>query len=127
MLGEKERATAPTAAPKVLHQTELYEQPKRLSTGKRREKSVNQIAERRAQIPKLYRGIYDKAIRGRSRKAAMHSFCVECCGYQIAEVFLCTDLACPLWPYRPRSRISPVAPQGVRERAEAKIGEARLF
>ena len=27
-----------------------------------------QIAERRAQIPKLYRGTYDKAIKGKSRK-----------------------------------------------------------
>jgi len=86
-----------------------------------------QISGRLAQIPKLYRGIYDKAIRGRSRKAAMHSFCLECCGYQIAEVFLCTDLGCQLYPYRPKSRVSPVAHQGVREHAEAKIGDARLF
>ncbi|MFX0194683.1 MAG: hypothetical protein ACFFCW_01075, partial [Candidatus Hodarchaeota archaeon] len=78
-----------------------------------------QIEQRRSQIPKLYRGIYDKAIQGKSRKAAMHAFCLECCGYQIREVFLCTDLACSLYPYRPRSRVSPVASESERELAES--------
>lgn len=78
------------------------------------------IEQRRAQIPKLYRGIYDKAVGGRSRKAAMHVFCLECCGYQIQEVYLCTDLACTLYPYRPKSRVSPVAPESLREQPESK-------
>ena len=79
-----------------------------------------QIEHRRAQIPKLYRGIYDKAVAGRSRKAAMHAFCLECCGYQIQEVYLCTDLGCPLYPYRPKSRVSPVAPESVPDEQESK-------
>jgi hypothetical protein len=78
------------------------------------------IAERRKQIPKLYRGIYDKAVTGRSRKAAMHAQCLECCGWQVKEVFLCTDLGCPLYPYRPKSRVSPVAPQSVPNEPETK-------
>ncbi len=78
------------------------------------------IEQRRAQIPKLYRGTYDKAVGGRSRKAAMHVFCQECCGYQIQEVYLCADLACALYPYRPKSRVSPVAPEGLREQPESK-------
>ena len=79
-----------------------------------------QIAERRAQIPKLYQGTYDKAVGGRSRRAAMHAFCLECCGWQIKEVFLCTDLACPLYPYRPRSRVPQVAPEGIPQAPESK-------
>ncbi len=71
------------------------------------------IAERLAQIPKLYRGIYDKAITGKSRKAAMHAQCLECCGWQIKEVFLCTSPQCPLYPYRPKSRVPQDAPESV--------------
>jgi hypothetical protein len=82
-----------------------------------------QISERRSQFPKLYRGIYDKAISGRSRKAAMHSFCVECCGYEIKEVHLCTDLGCCLYPYRPKSRISPGASKSIPERSESAKSE----
>ena len=70
-----------------------------------------QIAERRAQMPKLYRGIYDKAMTGKSRKAAMRAFCLECMACQINEVFQCTDAACPLYPYRP----SPRSAQSARE------------
>jgi len=78
-----------------------------------------QITERRAQMPKLYRAKYDAAVGGRSRKAAMHSFCLECCGWQIKEVFLCTGLACPLYPCRPQSRVSQGASQSVREKPES--------
>ena len=76
------------------------------------------ISERRAQMPKLYRAKYDAAVGGQSRKAAMHAFCLECCGWQIKEVFLCTGLACPLYPYRPRSRVPQGASQSVREQPE---------
>jgi len=82
-----------------------------------------QIAERQAQMPKLYRALYDRAVAGKSRKAAMHSFCIECCGYQIKEVYLCTDLGCPLYPYRPCSRVPQVAPQSVPEPSELKNSE----
>jgi len=79
-----------------------------------------QIAERRIQIPKLYQALYDRAIAGRSRKAAMHSFCVECCGYEIREVYFCTDQACPLYAYRPRSRTSQGTSKSVPEPPESK-------
>ena len=78
------------------------------------------IAERRAQIPKLYLGTYNKAITGKSRKAAMHTFCLECCGWQIKEVFLCTSPQCPLYPYRPKSRVSQVSPESVSDEQESK-------
>jgi hypothetical protein len=82
-----------------------------------------QIEQRRAQMPKLYRALYDRAVSGKSRKAAMHGFCIECCGYQIKEVHLCTDLGCCLYPYRPRSRASQGTPESVTEPPEFKKGE----
>ena len=83
-----------------------------------------QIAARLAEMPKLHRATYEKAVRGKSRKAAMHAFCAECCGYQIKEVYLCTDLGCPLYPYRPRSRVSPVASESVPNEPELKISDS---
>ena len=79
-----------------------------------------QIAKRRAEMPRSYRACYNKAVSGKSRKAAMRAFCLECCGYEIREVFLCTDLGCPLYPYRPRSRVSQGAPESIREAPESK-------
>ena len=62
---------------------------------------TEKIAERRKQIPAKYKGIYDKALRGRSLKTAVHAQCLECVGWQLREVEKCTDTACPLFPYRP--------------------------
>ena len=60
-----------------------------------------QIAERREQMPKIHRANYDKAMKGRSMKAATKAFCLMCVQWQKEEVRLCTDLACPIYPYRP--------------------------
>ena len=109
-------ATSPEALAPRKHQTKFYNQPVHMSMKLERER---QIAERRAHMPKQYRSVYDRAMTGRSRKAAMRAFCVACCGYEIREVFICSDLACPLWPYRPLSRISQGAREGLRERAES--------
>jgi len=84
------------------------------------EKRARQISERLAQIPRAYRGIYERAVAGKSRKAALHSFCLECCGWQVKEVFLCTDLGFPLYPYRPRSRASHDTPKSVPDEPESK-------
>ncbi|MCP4256636.1 MAG: hypothetical protein GY774_03805 [Planctomycetes bacterium] len=78
------------------------------------------VAKRRAQMPKQYRPTYDRAMSGKSRKAAMRAFCSECCGWEIREVFLCTDLGCPLYPYRPCSRVSQGAHQSIPEKSESK-------
>ena len=56
--------------------------------------------ERLAQIPTRQRPIFRRAWQGRSRKAAIRAFCLECMGYQSAEVNRCTAPACPLYPYR---------------------------
>ena len=37
---------------------------------------------------------------GGSRATAMRCFCIECLGGQIKEIVKCTDLHCPLYPYR---------------------------
>lgn len=51
-------------------------------------------------IPAPYEGLYQQAMSGRSRRAAVRSFCLECVGYVSAEVTACTDKGCPLYPYR---------------------------
>ena len=60
-----------------------------------------QIAERRAQIPRKYRAIYDRAIKGKGLRAAINAQCLECVAWISDEVRNCTDLACPLWAVRP--------------------------
>lgn len=82
-----------------------------------------QIPKRRAQMPTLYRGIYDKAMSGKSRKAAMRAFCLECVGWQVNEVHSCTDAACPLHPYRPASRAAQSAPENSAAAAESANGQ----
>ena len=60
-----------------------------------------QIAERRLQIPRKYRAIYDRAIKGKGLRAAINAQCLECVAWISDEVRNCTDLACPLWVVRP--------------------------
>jgi len=60
-----------------------------------------QIAERRTQIPRSYKSIYDKAVKGKSLRAAINAQCLECVCWQIKEIRNCTDLACPLYAVRP--------------------------
>jgi hypothetical protein len=55
------------------------------------------------EVPKMYQGVYNRAMTGNSRKAAMHAFCAECVGYVGAEIKNCTDSGCPLYPYRPQT------------------------
>ena len=59
------------------------------------------VAKRLAEMPPNHRLIYLQAVGGRSRKAAIKAFCLECVGWQGAEVDLCTARACPLYAYRP--------------------------
>ena len=58
------------------------------------------IAETEASYPRSSRAIYQRAMTGRSRKAAMDAFCIMCMGYQPFEVKHCTAPECPLYPYR---------------------------
>jgi hypothetical protein len=60
-----------------------------------------QIASRRAQMPRSYRAVYDKAVSGKSLRAAINSFCLECVCWQIEEIRNCSDVGCPLYTVRP--------------------------
>jgi hypothetical protein len=113
---ELKEATSATMAPKDSLSAKLCQGNHGESSPSQQERITN----RRAQIPKAYRGIYEKAMEGNSRKAAMHAFCLECCGYQIKEVFACTDLGCPLYPYRPKSRVSQEASESFPAEPESK-------
>jgi hypothetical protein len=59
------------------------------------------IAGRMKEMPKVYRKIYEKAVAGNSKAAAIKAFCLECCMWQKNEIINCTSLACPLFAYRP--------------------------
>lgn len=48
------------------------------------------IQKRRADMPKVYRSSYDKAVSGKSLRAAVNSFCLECCMWEREEVRRCT-------------------------------------
>ena len=73
------------------------------------------IGERRAQMPRSYRATYDKAVSGKSLRAAVNSFCLECVCWQIEEIRNCTDLGCPLFAIRPYQ-----LPQNAREGRSAR-------
>lgn len=53
-------------------------------------------------VPDKYEGLYARAMSGKSRKAAMKFFCIECVGYVSGEIGKCTDKDCSLYPYRPK-------------------------
>lgn len=88
-------------------------------TGRSREQ---QIAERRDQMPRAYRATYSRAIRGKSLRAAVNAFCLECVCWQIQEVRTCTDQACPLWAVRPYHERSQNGRDGQSTSAEAPNG-----
>jgi len=62
-----------------------------------------QMQKRLDEMPDIYRKTYQRAMRGRSLKTAVKAQCLECVCWQREEVKLCTDLGCPLYPYRPTS------------------------
>ena len=96
---EKARV-APAAAPtKDIQPSAAYTQEQ--TTSIKEDHRAERVARRRADMPKKYRGIYDKAMQGRSLKSAVHAFCLECCGWQRKEVELCSSPECSLYLYRP--------------------------
>lgn len=78
--------------------------------------------EKLKRIPRHLRGQYREACGGRSRKVAIHAFCVECMGYERSEVERCTAPGCPLYPYRPGSTV----PTGLTEEERQARGQALL-
>ena len=51
-------------------------------------------------VPKKYRRLYQKAMSGKSRRAALRCHCLMCVSWRASEVTLCTAPTCPLYPYR---------------------------
>jgi len=58
------------------------------------------IAFRLTQMPVNCRTQYLSAMKGTSRQDAIHAHCRMCIGWTRGEVSICTDPACPLFPYR---------------------------
>ena len=56
--------------------------------------------DREQQLPRPLRRAYRIAMEGRSRRLAIRCFCSECMNFQMAEIAICTDHCCPLYPYR---------------------------
>ncbi len=55
---------------------------------------------KRNDVPDRYRRLYDRAMGGRSRQAAIRANCLMCVGWSTEEVRRCTARNCPLYPYR---------------------------
>lgn len=65
-----------------------------------------EVKKRLSNMPDVYRGIYKKAMTGKSFRFAIHAQCLECVQWQRIEVAKCTDLGCPLYPYRPYQEVT---------------------
>ena len=59
-----------------------------------------QVALHRITVPKKCHSAYDKALSGKSARAAIFQKCLECQNYSSAEVKRCFLPFCPLYPYR---------------------------
>ena len=51
-------------------------------------------------VPVKFERLHDKAMRGKSRDAAIRLFCLTRCAYSQREVALCEDDECPLHKHR---------------------------
>ncbi|MBC8379674.1 MAG: hypothetical protein H8E62_10915 [Planctomycetes bacterium] len=52
-------------------------------------------------MPEIYRAGYDRAMSGRSLRAAINAKCLDCPGWQRTEIRDCPAVTCPLWLVRP--------------------------
>lgn len=82
-----------------------------------------QIAERLGQMPAKYRATYRRAVKGKGLRACVNAQCLECCGWQSAEVARCTDLGCPLYAVRPYQDGSGSAQDGQFRGEEGPHGQ----
>jgi len=63
------------------------------------------------EVPPKYSATYQRALTGKSPKAAIKAHCLMCCGWQIKEVRLCTAPNCPLFALRERYFAKKLAPE----------------
>jgi len=59
----------------------------------------------REDYPPKYRGIYDKAMTGRSPISAIKLKCLDCMAGYIKAIRYCSDITCSLHLYRPYQKI----------------------
>ena len=71
------------------------------------EKQLAKIEKRRSEMPLKYRSGYDEARRGRSKKAGIKAFCLQCMAWSITEVKACNTVECSLYLYRPYRKSPP--------------------
>ena len=57
------------------------------------------------QVPDHLKNLYPKAYAGKSKVAAIKTFCYECVGWIREDALNCTMVTCPLYEVRPKSRI----------------------
>lgn len=55
---------------------------------------------RHIEMPSKFNRMYERAMSGRSRKAAIRAHCLMCVGWLEQEVEKCTSPDCPLFHYR---------------------------
>jgi hypothetical protein len=70
-------------------------------------------------VPQKYEAIYARAMSGKSKSAGVKCMCLSCMGWVRAEVSVCTDHECPLFPYRPYRSSAQIA-AAKRSLAETK-------
>ena len=58
------------------------------------------LATLREQAPASCQGMVDRLANG-SKAAAIKLHCLQCVGYERAEVAKCSSWYCPMWPFRP--------------------------
>ena len=58
------------------------------------------VTPRRKDFPPKYRGHYERAMAGNSRKAAIRAQCLECCGWSSKLVRECPSTDCTLHKFR---------------------------
>jgi len=61
-------------------------------------------AHRLASVGVKYRGVFKSAYSGRSLRACVNAFCLDCIGLDPDEIRCCSASACPLWSVRPYRR-----------------------
>lgn len=87
-----------TAKANLPTQNRQSRRSKRLEMDQKRVRKLEYISKH---TPR-YKGVFQRAFEGVSRKAAMDAFCVECIGYEPEEIRNCTVTDCPLYEFRPR-------------------------
>jgi len=61
------------------------------------------VARRLAQMPKILRSTYVRALTGRSKGDSITAFCNECVGWEerFKRIRECPSIGCPLFKWRP--------------------------